>query len=134
MVSGFKSFLMQGNLVQMAVAFVMGVAFAAVIQSLVAGLLTPLIAAILGKPDFANLFFTINHSKFLYGTVVDALLTFVLVAVVLYFAVIAPYQALVARTQRQAARTTKDCPECLSAIPIKASRCAFCTANQPVDS
>jgi large conductance mechanosensitive channel len=122
---------MQGNLVQMAVAFVMGVAFAAVIQSLVAGLFTPLIAAIIGKPDFANLFFTVNHSKFLYGTVVNALLTFVLVAVILYFAVIAPYEAVLARTQRKAARTTKACPECLSEIPVKASRCAFCTAKQP---
>jgi len=130
-VTGFKAFLMRGNLVQLAVAFVMGVAFAAVIQSLVAGLFTPLIAAIIGKPDFANLFFTVNHSKFLYGAVVNALLTFVLVALVLFFAVIVPYQAVVARTQRQAARTTKECPECLSEIPIKASRCAFCTSPQP---
>ncbi|HUY24395.1 MAG TPA: large conductance mechanosensitive channel protein MscL [Candidatus Saccharimonadales bacterium] len=129
--TGFKAFLMRGNLVQLAVAFVMGVAFAAVIQSLVAGLFTPLIAAIIGKPDFANLFFTVNHSKFLYGAVVNALLTFVLVALVLFFAVIVPYQAVVARTQRQAARTTKECPECLSEIPIKASRCAFCTSPQP---
>ncbi|MGA7087154.1 MAG: MscL family protein [Candidatus Dormiibacterota bacterium] len=129
--TGFKAFLMRGNLVQLAVAFVMGVAFAAVIQSLVVGLFTPLIAAIIGKPDFANLFFTVNHSKFLYGGVVNALLTFVLVALVLYFAVIAPYAAVVARSQRQAARTTKECPECLSEIPIKASRCAFCTSTQP---
>jgi large conductance mechanosensitive channel len=130
-VSGFKAFLMRGNLVQMAVAFVMGVAFAAVVQSLVAGLFTPLIAAIVGKPNFAGLFFTVNHSKFFYGTVVNALVTFVLVAVVLYFVVIAPYEALVARTQRQTARTTKECPECLSEIPLKASRCAFCTSQQP---
>ncbi|MFZ0168105.1 MAG: MscL family protein [Candidatus Dormiibacterota bacterium] len=129
--TGFKAFLMRGNLVQLAVAFVMGVAFAAVIQSLVVGLFTPLIAAIIGKPDFVNLFFTVNHSKFLYGAVVNALLTFVLVALVLYFAVIAPYEAVVARTQRQAARTTKECPECLSEIPIEASRCAFCTSTQP---
>jgi len=132
--SGFKAFLMRGNLVQLAVAFVMGVAFAAVIQSLVAGLFTPLIAAIFGKPNFATLYFTVNHSKFLYGTVVDALVSFVLVAVVLYFAVIAPYEVMMARTQRQAARTTKECPECLSEIPIKASRCAFCTAEQPAAS
>lgn len=132
--TGFKAFLMRGNLVQLAVAFVMGVAFAAVVQSLVAGLFTPLIAAIIGKPDFANLFFTVNHSKFFYGTVVNALVTFVLVALVLYFAVVAPYEALVARTQRQAARTTKECPECLSEIPIKASRCAFCTSTQPAAS
>lgn len=132
--SGFKAFLMGGNLVQMAVAFVMGVAFATVVQSLVVGLFTPLIAAIIGKPNFADLFFTLNHSKFFYGTVVNALLTFVLVAVVLYFAVIVPYEALVARAQRQTARTTKQCPECLSEIPTKASRCAFCTSKQPAAS
>jgi large conductance mechanosensitive channel len=132
--SGFKAFLMRGNLVQLAVAFVTGVAFATVIQSLVAGLFTPLIAAIIGKPDFANLFFTVNHSKFLYGSVINALLTFVLVALVLYFAVITPYEALVARTQRQTASITKECPECLSEIPIKASRCAFCTSTQAAAS
>ena len=132
--TGFKAFLMRGNLVQLAVAFVMGLAFAAVIQSLVAGLFTPLITAIIGKPDFANLFFTVNHSKFLYGAVVNALVTFVLVALVLYFAVIAPYEAMVARAQRQAASTTKECPDCLSEIPIKASRCAFCTSRQPAAS
>jgi large conductance mechanosensitive channel len=133
-VTGFKAFLMRGNLVQLAVAFVMGLAFAAAIQSLVAGLFTPLITAIIGKPDFANLFFTVNHSKFLYGAVVNALVTFVLVALVLYFAVIAPYEAMVARAQRQAASTTKECPDCLSEIPIKASRCAFCTSRQPAAS
>ena len=132
--TGFKAFLMRGNLVQLAVAFVMGLAFAAAIQSLVAGLFTPLITAIIGKPDFANLFFTVNHSKFLYGAVVNALVTFVLVALVLYFAVIAPYEAMVARAQRQAASTTKECPDCLSEIPIKASRCAFCTSRQPAAS
>jgi large conductance mechanosensitive channel len=133
-VSGFKAFLMRGNLVQIAVAFVMGVAFAAVVQSLVAGIFTPLIAAIIGKPNFAGLFFTVNHSKFLYGTVVNALITFVLIAVVVYFVVIVPYEALVARTQRQTASTTKQCPECLSEIPVMASRCAFCTSEQPAAS
>jgi large conductance mechanosensitive channel len=130
-VSGFKAFVLRGNLVQMAVAFVMGVAFAAVVQALVAGLFTPLIAAIIGKPNFAGLFFTLNHSKFFYGSVVNALVTFVLVAVVLYFLVIVPYEALLARTQGQSDPTTKQCPECLSEIPIKASRCAFCTSTQP---
>lgn len=129
--SGFKAFVLRGNLVQMAVAFVMGVAFAAVVQALVAGLFTPLIAAIIGKPNFAGLFFTLNHSKFFYGSVVNALVTFVLVAVVLYFLVIVPYEALLARTQGQSDPTTKQCPECLSEIPIKASRCAFCTSTQP---
>ena len=126
--SGFKKFVMQGNLVQMAVAFVMGLTFAAVVEALVAGLFTPLIAAIIGKPNFNNLFFTLNHSKFLYGTVINALITFALVAAVLYFVVVVPYEALVARTQRGADPTTKVCPQCLSVIPIKAFRCAFCTS------
>jgi large conductance mechanosensitive channel len=127
-VSSFKKFVMQGNLVQMAVAFVMGLTFAAVVEALVAGLFTPLIAAIIGKPNFNNLFFTLNHSKFLYGTVINALITFALVAAVLFFVLVAPYEALVARTQRGANPTTKVCPECLSVIPVDASRCAFCTS------
>ncbi|MGH7608911.1 MAG: MscL family protein [Candidatus Dormibacteria bacterium] len=129
--SGFKAFLMRGNLVQLAVAFVMGVAFATVIQSLVAGLVTPLIAAILGKPSFAGLFFTLNHSKFLYGMVINALITFVAVALILYFAVVMPYQALASRFQSQPDPTTKKCPECLSDIPLGARRCAFCSVAQP---
>ncbi|HUY08746.1 MAG TPA: large conductance mechanosensitive channel protein MscL [Candidatus Dormibacteraeota bacterium] len=130
--SGFKTFLMRGNLVQMAVAFVLGVTFAALVTALVADLFTPLIAAIIGQPNFGSLFFTINHSKFLYGSVINAVITFVLVAAVLYFVVVVPYQAMVARTQKQQDPTTKACPECLSEIPLKASRCAFCTAVQPV--
>jgi large conductance mechanosensitive channel len=130
-VSGFKAFLMRGNLVQMAVAFVIGVTFAALVEALVADLFTPLIAAILGKPDFNSLFFTVNHSEFMYGSVVNAVITFVLVALVLYFVVVLPYQAFLARTQKQPDPTTKECPECLSEIPIKATRCASCTSVQP---
>ncbi|MGA7172381.1 MAG: large conductance mechanosensitive channel protein MscL [Candidatus Dormiibacterota bacterium] len=129
--SGFKAFLMRGNLVQMAVAFVIGVTFAALVTALVADLFTPLIAAIIGQPNFSSLFFTINHSEFLYGSVINAVITFVLVAAVLYFVVVVPYQAMVARSQKQQDPTTKACPECLSEIPLKASRCAFCTAVQP---
>lgn len=129
--SGFRAFLLRGNLVQIAVAFVIGVAFAAVVQALVAGLFTPLIAAILGKPNFATLFFTLNHSKFLYGSVINALITLVLVAVVLYFVVVLPYESLLALSQRQPDPTTKTCPECLSQIPLGARRCAFCTSIQP---
>lgn len=131
---GFKAFVMRGNLVQMAVAFVIGVTFAALVEALVADLFTPLIAAIIGQPNFNQLFFSVNHSEFLYGSVINAVITFVLVATVLYFAVIVPYQALVARTQKQPDATTKSCPECLSDIPIKASRCAFCTSVQPAAS
>lgn len=129
--SGFKAFLMRGNLVQMAVAFVIGVTFAALVEALVADLFTPLIAAILGKPNFNTLFFTVNHSEFMYGAVINEVITFVLIALVLYFVVVVPYQALVTRTQKQPDPTTRQCPECLSEIPIKATRCAFCTSVQP---
>jgi large conductance mechanosensitive channel len=129
--SGFKVFLMRGNLVQMAVAFVIGLTFAALVTALVADLFTPLIAAIIGQPNFSSLFFTINHSEFLYGLVINAVITFALVAAVLYFVVVVPYQAMVSRSQKQQDPTTKACPECLSEIPLKASRCAFCTAVQP---
>ncbi|MGH7666185.1 MAG: large conductance mechanosensitive channel protein MscL [Candidatus Dormibacteria bacterium] len=129
--SGFKAFLMRGNLVQMATAFVMGVTFAALIEALVADLLTPLIAAIVGQPNFSNLYFTLNKSRFLYGSVIDAVITFALVAAALYFVVVMPYQAMVDRTQAKADPTTKACPECLSDIPVAARRCAFCTSVQP---
>lgn len=125
---------MRGNLVQMAVAFVIGVTFAALVTALVADLFTPLIAAIFGQPSFSSLFFTVNHAEFFYGSVINAVVTFATVAAVLYFVVVVPYQALVARTQHQPDPTTKQCPECLSDIPIKASRCAFCTSVQPASS
>lgn len=129
--SGFKAFLMRGNLVQLAVAFVVGVTFATLVTALVTDLFTPLIAAIIGQPRFSSLAFTVNHAVFHYGLVANAVITFLLVALVLYFVVIVPYQALVARTVKEPDPSTKECPECLSEIPIKASRCAFCTSVQP---
>ncbi len=127
----FKAFLLRGNLVDMAVGIVIGVAFAAVVTALVSDLVTPLIAAIGGKPDFSNLSFTINKSHFLYGAFIDALLAFVLVAAVIFFFVVRPVNALVARarTEPPADPTTRNCPECLSEIPIAARRCAFCTSE-----
>ena len=125
----FKAFLLRGNLVDMAVGIVIGIAFGAVITSFVAGFLTPLIAAIFGKPDFAALTFTINKSVFRYGAFLNALISFVLVAIVLFFLVIKPVNALVARARREPPDdpTTRNCPECLSEIPVAANRCAFCT-------
>jgi large conductance mechanosensitive channel len=130
-VKDFKAFLLRGNLVDMAVGIVIGIAFGAVIAAFVADLVTPLIAAIFGKPDFAGLSFTINGSQFAYGAFLNALLSFVLVAIVLFFLVIRPVNALVARsrTEPPADPTTRNCPECLSEIPIAASRCAFCTTE-----
>lgn len=125
---GFKAFLLRGNVVELATAVVIGIAFGVVITAFVKDLVTPLIAAIGGQPDFSSLSFTVNNSKFLYGDFLNAFLAFVLIAAVIYFLVIVPYTALMARSKKQppADPTTKKCPECLSEIPIDAHRCAFC--------
>jgi large conductance mechanosensitive channel len=127
----FKEFLLRGNLVDLAVAIVIGVAFTAVITAFVADIVTPLIAAIFGSPDFSNLSFTINGSRFAYGDFLNALLSFVIIALVLFLFVIKPVNALMARrkTDEPVAEETRECPECLSAIPVAARRCAFCTAQ-----
>jgi large conductance mechanosensitive channel len=125
----FKEFLLRGNLVDMAVGIVIGLAFAAVITALVADLITPLIAAIGGNPDFSALSFTINKSHFLYGAFINALITFVVIAAVIYYLVVKPVNALMARrkTEPPVDAATRECPYCLSQIPIGARRCAFCT-------
>jgi len=127
-VRGFKAFLLRGNVVELATAVVIGVAFGVVITAFVKDLVTPLIAAIGGQPDFASMSFTVNNSKFLYGDFLNALIAFLLIAAVIYFLVILPYTALMARSRKgpPADPTTKKCPECLSEIPIDAKRCAFC--------
>ena len=127
----FKAFLLRGNLVDMATGIVIGLAFAAVVTAFVGDLVTPLIAAIFGKPDFGALSFTINGSEFHYGDFLNALIAFVLVAFVLFFVVIKPVNALVARSRNEppADPTTRNCPECLSEIPLEAKRCAFCTTE-----
>ena len=131
--SGFKAFLLRGNVVDLAVGVVIGIAFGTVITAFVKDLVTPLIAAMGGKPDFASLFFTVNSSKFLYGDFINALIAFVIVAAVIYFFVVLPINSLVARSRKEppADPTTKKCAECLSEIPIGAKRCAFCTQPQP---
>lgn len=127
----FRQFILRGSLVDLAIAVVIGTAFAAVIAALVADLITPLIAAIGGKPNFAALSFTVNGSHFLYGHFLNALLTFVIVAAVLFFLVIKPVNALMnaRRTEPNVEQTTRDCPECLSQIPLAARRCGFCTVE-----
>ena len=127
---GFKAFLLRGNVVDLAIAVVIGIAFGVVITAFVKDLVTPLIAALGGKPDFASLYFTINNSKFLYGDFLNALLAFALIAAVIYFFVVMPINALVARSRKEppADPTTKKCPECLSEVAIGARRCAFCTS------
>jgi large conductance mechanosensitive channel len=131
---GFKEFIMRGNVVQLAVAFVMGVAFTAIVNALVADIITPLIAAIFGKPDFGNLTFTINSSKFLYGAFINALISFLTIAAAIFFFVVKPLNVLAERRAAGApteSPTTRPCPQCLSEIPIPATRCAFCTSEVP---
>jgi large conductance mechanosensitive channel len=129
---GFKAFLLRGNVIDLAVAVVIGIAFGAVVTAFVKDLVTPLIAALGGKPDFSALYFTVNNSKFLYGDFFNAIIAFVIIAAVIYFFVIVPINALVARSRKEppADPTTKKCSECLSDIPVDARRCAFCTSPQ----
>src|SRR5579864_1588395 len=127
---GFKQFIMRGNVLDLAVAVVMGAAFGAVVTALVKDLITPLIAAIVGKPDFSAIQFEVNASKFLIGDFINALVSFLLIGAAVYFFVVLPMNALIARLRRGETPpdpTTKECPECLSTIPIAARRCAFCT-------
>ncbi len=132
MFRGFRAFLLRGNVVDLAVAVVIGAAFGAVVDALVKDLVTPLIAAIGGNPDFGSLNFTIHNSKFLYGDFLNALIAFVLIAAVIYYFVVLPINALVSRARKEpsADPTTKKCTECLSEIPIGAKRCAFCAQPQ----
>src|SRR5579884_1410547 len=128
---GFKQFLMRGNVIDLAVAVVIGGAFGAVVTALVKDLLTPLIAAIGGKPDFSALQFEINGSKFLIGDFVNAIVSFLLIGAAVYIFVVSPMNALQARMNRGEAPpdpTTKKCPECLSDVPVAARRCAHCTS------
>ena len=131
MLKGFRTFVFRGNVIDLAVAVVIGAAFGAVVAALVADLLTPLIAAIVGKPDFSGIVFTINGSKFLIGDFINKIISFLLVAAAIYFFVIAPMNAIMARVRRgdkPPDPTTKTCPECLSEIPVAARRCAHCTS------
>jgi large conductance mechanosensitive channel len=125
----FKQFLFRGNIVDLAVAFVIGVAFVAVVNSLVADLLTPVIAAIVGKPDFSALTFTINGSEFRYGSFINAVISFVSIAAVVFFAVVKPVSALNARRPAADEPAARECPECLSTIPAAARRCSHCTTE-----
>ena len=129
MLKEFRDFLLRGNLIEIAVGLVLALAFTAVVTSVVEDLITPLIAAIFGKTDFSGLTFTINDSTFRYGEFLNALLSFVLIAAVLFFLVVRPMNALARRRAGPEEASTRECPECLSEIPAAARRCAFCTAE-----
>src|SRR5215831_16493909 len=132
MFKGFRQFIMRGNVIDLAVAVVIGGAFGAVVTSFVSNILTPLIAAIGGKPDFAAFRLTINGTVIPYGLFLNALISFLMVAIAVYFFMVAPMNAWKARAAKSAVPadpTTKKCPQCLSEIPIAAKRCAFCTSS-----
>lgn len=133
MLDGFKKFVLRGNVVDMAVGVVIGAAFGAVVTALTKDLLTPFIAAIVGQPDFSSINFKVGKTPFPLGDFINAVVSFLLIAAAVYFFVVVPINALLARMHRDepvAAPTTKKCPECLSDIPIEARRCAHCA--QPV--
>jgi large conductance mechanosensitive channel len=137
MIKGFRDFILRGNVVDLAVAVVIGAAFGAVITSFVANIITPLIAAVFGQPDFSALTFTINGSKFLYGTFINSVVSFLLIALAVYFVVVVPMNKMAelrARGKGPEDATTKQCPECLSEIPAGARKCAYCASEQPVEA
>lgn len=128
---GFRQFMLRGNVLDLAVAVVMGAAFGAVVTALVQDLITPIIGAVVGKPDFSAIVFTVNGSAFKIGEFINALVSFLLIGTAVYFLVVLPVNKLMARIKRGEKPpdpTTKQCPECLSQIPIGARRCAFCTS------
>ena len=127
----FKQFLLRGNVVDTAVALVMALAVFAVVTALIKDLITPIIAAMAGKPDFSALTFEINKSAFMYGDFINALITFFLTAAAMFFFIVVPMNALIARSRKEppADPTTRKCPECMSEIPVDARRCAFCASE-----
>ncbi len=129
--SGFRKFILRGNVVDLAIAVVIGVAFAAVVAALVKDIITPIIGIFGGLPDFSAWSFTINGSKFLIGDFINAVLAFVVLALIIYFLVVLPMEKMKERYQPTPAapEPTRECPYCLSKIPQAASRCAFCTAQ-----
>lgn len=130
--SGFKKFLLRGNVVEIAVGIVIGVAFTALVTQFVGSFVTPIIAAIGGKPDFASLHFTINHSAFTYGAFINVLISFLLIAAAVYFFVVLPINVLLEKYKPMSDEPipVKDCPECLSSIPEAARKCAYCSSVQ----
>lgn len=133
-ITEFRDFISRGNLVDLAVAVVIGAAFGALVTSLVTNMITPIVAAIIGKPDFSDLTFTINGSVFRYGEFLNALITFLSVAAAVFFFVVKPYNVLMDRIGRGDVLDLRDCPECLSQIPTEAQRCKFCGVQVGTES
>lgn len=131
-ISGFKQFILRGNVVDLAVGIAIGSAFSGIVNAIVKDLITPIIGAFGKVADFSDLYFTINGSKFMYGDFFNSLISFIIIAFVVYFFIVLPMNALIARTKKSpvpAEPTQKKCPECLSDIPVQASRCSHCTTK-----
>lgn len=131
MLQGFRQFILKGNVVDLAVGIIIGASFSSVVSALVKDLITPFISAIGGQPNFSSVFFTINHSKFMVGDFINALIAFLINAAVIYFFVVTPMNKFLERVNKNKKPvdpTTKKCSECLSVIPLEAKRCAFCTS------
>ena len=130
-INDFKAFILRGNVVDLAVGIVIGAAFGTIVAAFVKDLVTPLIAALGGQPDFSSLHFTVNNSQFMYGDFINAIISFLIIAAVIFFFVVRPVNALMARrkTELPPDPTTRECPYCLSSIPVAATRCAFCTSQ-----
>ncbi len=129
MFKGFRDFLLRGNVIDLAVAVLIGATFNAVVTSFTENLLTPLLAAFIAQPDFSKITFTVNGSVFGIGAFLNALVSFLITAAVIYFLIIAPMNRIMDRVRPAAPVTTRKCPECLSEIPLSARRCAFCTVE-----
>jgi large conductance mechanosensitive channel len=128
---GFKKFLLRGNIVELAIAVIVGATFSGLVQALVSDLVTPLIGAITGgkQPDFAQYSFTVNGSQFKYGDFLNHLITFLVIAAVIYWLIVTPMNRLMTLFEKDKAAATKQCPECLSEVPVEARRCASCTVE-----
>ena len=127
MLKGFRDFVFRGNVIDLAVAVIIGAAFLAIVKSLVSDIINPLIAAVAGKPDFSYLTFTVHGGVIKYGLFLNEVISFLLVAAAVYFLVVVPANHIMSRVARAAAPTTKPCPQCLSDVPLAATRCAHCT-------
>ena len=127
MFKGFRDFILRGNVLDLAVAVIIGAAFSALVNSLVKDIITPLVAAVVGKPDFSALVLHVNGGNVMYGNFLNAAFAFILLAAVVYFFIVAPANAMLARMKGPDAVTTKPCPQCLSDVPLAATRCKFCT-------
>jgi large conductance mechanosensitive channel len=130
MLKGFRDFIMRGNVIDLAVAVVIGGAFGSIVNALVKDLITPLIGALGGKPDFSGIFFSVNNSKFMIGDFLNAMVSFLIISSVIYFFIVAPMNKIMSKIRKKESvePNERTCPECLSLIPIKAKRCKYCTA------